>query len=249
MNDTSQPIQIRTVAPIPTVDLKRKFTENVEFIIDVDNSRLKGRPLITWLSNLDIKARLEIQSDELRFDLLEEYMRSTLLVNIHDLNDLAMNICLAASGRQHLLDFDPSAFIEKNADLIETWLKRVYSIPVYALHCSPEHKDLVNEFEEDDSDGLVGLNFVKLIDHELFPLLMEGIREDEMCWNKTLFNEYIFGGDNLFKYFASKNNPYFLAIVTEVQPEDGQPLIEAMEKTLQSTAQLIEGIEHVSPAQ
>lgn len=249
MSDTKQPIQIHTTAPIPTMDLKRKFTEDVEFIIDVDNSRLKGRPLITWLSNLDIKVRLEIADDTLRMDLLEEYMRSTLLVTIPDLNDMAMNICLAASGRQHLLTFDPSTFIEKNRDLIETWLMRLYSIPVYALHCSPDHKDLVSTFPEDESDGLVGLNFVKLIEHELFPLMMEGISEEEMCWNKALFNDYMFSGDNMFKYFASKNNPYFVGLIAMRQPKQGERVVEAMEKVIVSTTQLLEGIDHVSPAQ
>jgi len=249
MTEISQPIQITTTAPIPVADLKRKFTENVEFIIDVDNSRLKNRALITYLSNLNIQLRLVINDEQVKLDLLEEYLRSTLLVKIPDLEDLAMNICLAASGRQHLCEFDPSPFIEKNADIIETWLKRLYSLPLYALYCSPTYKAEVEKYPEDLDDGMAAINFVNLIGHGLFPLMMENIEDKDMTWNKVFFNDYVFAGSNLFKYFANSDNPFFVGLLAMEMPEESTAILQTMDSILDKSIQLQEGVDHVSPAQ
>jgi len=244
------PIQIRTTAPIPAADLKRKFTEDIQFVIDVDNSRLKGRAFLTYLSNLNINCKLEFQSNDALFALLGEYLASTLLVKVPDLEDLAMNVMLAASGRQHVLAFDPSEFIDTHADAINTWLKRLCSLPLFALYCQPQFKEEIEQsFPEDTDESTVGINFVRLIEHDFFPLMMAGIDESEYSWNKTFFNEYIFAGDNLFKFFASMNNPFFVGILGSQCPDEFQAILPPMQSVLEKTSLIVKEIEHVSSSQ
>ncbi|MNZ21806.1 hypothetical protein D3C78_388870 [compost metagenome] len=249
MTDTPEaPVVIQTSAPIPVTDLKRKFTENVEFHIDVDSSRLKDAALITYLSNLNIAARLKFSDQIVMQNLLAAYLKSTVLVSIADLEELAINVILAATGKPARLPFDPAPFIEEHYELIELWLKRLDSLPLYAMHCKEDYRDEVLKYPQDEDETLAGLNFVKLIAHENFPVLMLGIEEQDYNWNKTFFNEYCFGGANLFHFFAHRNNPYFMALIGSDNPElfakAAVPLDNAVAKTLQLTKE----IEHVPSA-
>lgn len=244
------PIQIHTTAPIPLAELKRKFTEDIQFVLDVDNSRLKGRAFLTFLVNLQINCRLEFKSTEGLIDLLVDYLQCPQLASIPDLEDLAINVLLAATGKPCALPFDPAPFIEAHQELIETWLRRLDSLPLFALYCQPDLKaDVEANYPEDTDDSMVGINFVRLIEHELFPLLIDGVEESDYNWNKTYFNEYIFAGDNLFKFFASKNNPYFLGLLASQCPTEFQAILPPMQGVLEKASQMMKEIEHVSPAQ
>lgn len=235
-------VVVQSTAPIPVTDLKRKFTENVEFHIDVDNSRLKNNAFITYLSNLNISTRLVMKDADVMQELLLSYMNSTVLVNIPDLEDLAINVLLAATFRPFVLPFDPVPFIASNYEVVDMWLRRTDSIPLYYFQCKEDTKGEVLNYPEDKDESLAGLNFVKLIDHELFPVLCMGIEEHDLNWNKLFFNEYCFAGDNLFKYFASPNNPYFLMLIGEQCPEE-------MQKVFDQTLVLAKEIEDVSSNQ
>lgn len=244
------PAVIPCTAPIAVSDLKRKFTEDVVFVIDVDASKLKGRALLTYLSNLNTNIHLQFGSVEATTELLRDYMASTLLISIAELEDLAINLLLAATGRAYTLPFEPASFIEENEALIETWLKRLDSLPVFALYCHPAHKEAVEQtYPEDTDESMAGLNFVKLIEHELFPVLMAGVQESDYNWNRVLFNEYIFAGDNLFKFFASKNNPYFIALLADECPEEFGRVLPIMQTLVHKTTQCVKEIEHVSHPQ
>lgn len=232
---------IQTTANIPVQDLKRKFTENVEFHIDIDNSRLKNAALITYLSNLNIQVRLKFKDLDNMQALLVDYLRSTVLANIADLEHLAINVILAATGNPYSLPFDPAPFIEANYDLVDLWLRRLDSLPLYAYQCRPDTKDEVLKYPEDEDDGLAGLNFVKLIAHDDFPLIAMGIQESDWNWNKLFFNEYCFAGANLFHFYSTANNPFFLAMLGQDAPEKFTALVEQMNKTVKE-------IEHVPSA-
>lgn len=231
-------VVIQTAAPIPVTDLKRKFTEEVEFHISIDNSRLKDAALITYLSNLNIACRLKFGDAEVMQNLLVAYLKSTVLVNIADLEELAINVILAATGKPFRLPFDPAPFIEANYDLVDLWLRRLDSLPLYAFQCREELKAEVLNYPQDDNESLVGLNFVKLIAHDNFPLVCMGIEESDYNWNKLFFNEYCFAGSNLFAFYAHKNNPYFMALIGQEAPEQFAALTEHLRQTAK-------GIEHV----
>lgn len=234
-------VVIQTVAPIPVIDLKRKFTEDVEFHISLDNSRLKDAALITYLSNLNIAVRLKFGDVTVMQNLLVAYLKSTVLVSISDLEELAINVILAATGKPYRLPFDPAPFIEANYDLVDLWLRRLDSLPLYAFQCKEDMKEEVLKYPQDEEEGLVGLNFVKLIAHDNFPLVCLGIEESDWNWNKLFFNEYCFAGSNLFAFYAHKNNPFFMALIGQEVPEQFAALVEQMDKTVKE-------IEHVPSA-
>lgn len=248
MTETT-PVVIETSAPIPVADLKRKFTEVVEFHIDVDNSRLKGAALITYLSNLNIAARLKFNDPEILQSLLVAYLNSTVLVSIPDLEDLAINVLLAATGKPYTLPFEATPFVAANFDIVETWIKRIDSVPLYAMWCRNELKEHVAQYPEDDDKGLHGLNFVKLLGHDLFAVLCYGIEESDYNWNKLFFEEYCFAGANLFTFFANKNNPYFMAILYLDDPEALSSIVKPIDNILGAVTTSMKELGYVPSAQ
>lgn len=238
-------VVLEVTVPIPMLTLKRKFSENVKFIVDYDNSKYKGSVLITYLTNLDIKCEIKFSSLEAKLDMLKDYLYITSMVNLPEMEDLAINLLLAASGKPYLLPFNPVPFIEEHRDILETWMQNVCMVPVYALHSYATLKDQVANYPEIEGESLLGLNFVKLIQHPLYPVLMQDIPEEDWCWNKMFFNEYCFAGKNLFAFFDSEHNPYFLGLLSLSEPEQLVRLEQAGRAELQSNLNVLKGIEHV----
>lgn len=207
--------KITCTAPIGMADLKRKFTEDVEFVIDYEQSKFKGKVLITYLSNLDITVRLKLSSDPVENQkLLADYLRMPAIVNVSDLEELTMNVLLAFANKPYSLPFDPSEFIVENQDILEVWSRRLHSLPLYAMYTvGTQYHDFVHGFPEDKDDSVVGVNFVNLIKHPLFVVFMEGVEESSWTWNHTFFTDYMFSGNNLFKYFAIPENPLFITLL------------------------------------
>lgn len=216
--------QVFVTVPIPLESLKRKFVEDIEFVIDYDNSKFKNKVFITYLCNLDLKCRIEVKDPSLNLELVEYYLRSTSLVNIPDLIDIVANLLLAFKGKHSFLAEDVSEFLEKNKDILETWVSRLESLILYTLFINDNARDLLKEFPEDDSAPLVGINFVHLIEHPLFPIIIEDVDMEKVKWNPVIFKDYIFSGNNLFKYFASKENPLFMAVLSASQTDDDRDL-------------------------
>jgi hypothetical protein len=80
---------IETIAPISIENLKKHFTDKeVFYLIDYKNSELKGKKLLTYLSNLDLPA--DIKEPDL--ELVKEYLHSVTLVNIESLENIIIDI-------------------------------------------------------------------------------------------------------------------------------------------------------------
>lgn len=238
---------IYTTAPIALPDLKRKFTENVEFVIDYDNSKFKGKILITYLSNLDIKCKLQIKDPDQALALLEEYLNIPTLVSVSDLEDLAINVLLEYQGKPNKLNIEVGDFIARNMVALERWTRRVNSLLLYTMYINQQFKPMVEEFPQDLDDGVVGINFVHLIKHELFPILIEGVHPSMITWNRTFFDDYVFAGQNLFTYFAVKENPLFLGLLCGLDEQTSElTIIPAMEAVEQACVPALKEISHVS---
>jgi hypothetical protein len=238
-------IVIETTANIPMDLLKRKFKENIEFVIDVDNSRLKGDMLLTYLSNLKLNCKLKFGSLESSLELLSSYLKMSTVMSIPELEDLAMNIMLAAYGKDHYCQFDPTEFIRDNSDMIDVWLRRMCALPLFALHCHPTTKDFVSQFPVDEDHELHGINYVQLIKHELFPEFINDFNQEDMSYNRLLFNEYCFAGLNLFNYFAIPNNPLFVGLMVLDKPEHLEVLMAAAHTTYVTAETIMKELEHV----
>lgn len=206
--------KISCTAPIGLAELKRKFTEDVEFEIDYDNSRFKGKTLITYLSNLDIQVRLKLSDPVEMQKLVVDYLTMPAMVKIADLENLAMNLVMAYNRKSYFLPFDPADFLVANQPVLELWTRRLFSLPLFAMYSMGEaYHEAVFAYPEDRDDNIVGLNFVNLIRHPLYALLLENMTEEKWTWNRTFFTEYVFSGNNLFHYFAVQENPLFIGVL------------------------------------
>lgn len=237
---------VETVAPIPLDVLKRKFTEDIEFHIDYEGSKLKGKVLITYLSNLKIKCRLILKDPEITLSLIEEYLSIPVLVDMPDLADHVMNLLLDYTGKPSLVKGDQSAFYNRNFEMLDKWVNRLYMMPLFALYCMGEqYHEYVESFPKDEDDGIAGINFVNLLRHPMFSLMLEGVEEQSYSWNPTFFKEYIFQGANLFHYFADKNNPLFMGVLAVQGPESFAAFSQALNDEYRETQALLKGIQHV----
>jgi len=86
---------IETKAPISIEDLKKHFTEkDVSYLIDYSTSELKGKKLLTYLSNLDIPSNIK----NVDLELVKEYLHSISLTNINSLENIVIDILFIKKG-------------------------------------------------------------------------------------------------------------------------------------------------------
>ena len=238
--------KIFCTAPIGLAELKRKFKEDVEFVIDYDNSRFKGTALITYLSNLDITVSLQVTDPEAAQLLLADYMNITAMVKIADLEHLAMNVLLAYTNRPYRLPFDPGEFLVKHRDTLERWTRRLYSVPLYAMYSmGTDHYEYVFNSPEDKDDSVVGLNWPNLIKHPMFAVFIANVPESQWSWNKMFFTDYVFAGNNLFNYFAVPENPLFIALLAMTDEAAYKELLPVLQQADAEAAQVAKELGYV----
>jgi len=219
-----------TTTPIPLQDLVRKQKEDIQFVIDYKNSKFRNKSLLVYLTNLDIKCRLHLESIEDALPLVKDYLHLPQIATAPDLDDAVVQILLHMQGKPSLLSFDPTEFIAENRDILDTWMKRIRNLPLFALYATGEFDEVVQALPADENISVAGLNYVNLIKHPFFALLVEDVRPEEYSYNEVLFNKYIFAGKNLFYYFAVKENPLFIGSLIAMEGE------EAMQQFLAAAA-------------
>ena len=182
------------------------------YIIDYNGSSLKGSKLLTYLSNLDIPADLDLfnSKEEDILDLAKSYLECTFLVNIPVLEKLVIDILSEYKGISQTTFFQK--FIEENKDILKEWVNRIDSLTIYNMSTIDNDlfKTFVDEFPKDDSDTLIGVNFISLIKNQDMYQLFSKIDKANLRNYTKYFNEYMFKGKNLYSYWANENNPLFL---------------------------------------
>lgn len=224
--------QVFTSTPIPLDLLKRTFTEDFEFVIDYPKSKFKGKVLLTYLSNLGINCSLHLPDVDETLALVGDYLKTPTLVSIPELEEIVINILLFRKGDINDLNIDVDVvakFIDENIESIERWERRINALPLFALSLHPGLKETMIGYPVDEDLTFSGINYVNLIKHRYFPLLVGDVPVEKYTYNATLFNEVVFGGKNLFHYFAIKENPLFLSLLALTEPETGKELALAMD--------------------
>lgn len=227
---------IKTAAPIAIEDLKIYFTDKTTFyVINYADSKLKGSKLITYLSNLDLPANIDLSgsSSEDSYSLLKDYMTSPMIVNIESLEYFVMSVLAEAKGISDSLTH--KHFIEENKDLINTWINKLDSLTLYNMYIinSEETKSFAQSFPNNDTDDIAGVNFISLLKHQDFYTLYNKVDKSSLKFYTKYFNEYMFKGRNLYSFWANENNPMFLltfAIGTGLNSND---YIKAKQETIQ----------------
>ena len=204
---------INTVAPIPIEELKKYFVDpDTKFLINYKESKLKGSKLLTYLSNLDIPADIDLAGSENQefFELLKSYFESPFLLNVELLEESAIEVLL--TRKNILVKNEYSKFIEENTEIIDKWVSVLESLLVYNISIinEPQIKQSLSSFEIVPGQDLVGINFVNLIKHEHFYLFYDMIDHSQLKYYQGYFDDYMFKGKNLYTYWAHENNPLFL---------------------------------------
>lgn len=245
---------IETSAPIKMDLLRLAFKDKgVTYVIDTDPAvtRFRGATLLTYLSNLDVKIRLQLKDPAVALELTAAYLKMPKPSPQVDLDDIVMAILLHDVGITGYLAIDAEEFIWENRQIIDVWHTRLRQLPLYARyiaistgtksHVETEHgteevmsmermyEERVKSYPEDPNVSLVGVNYVHLIRHPLFALYMETVTEEQWTYSELLFNSYCFAGNNLFYYFAIPENPLFIATLVDT-PEKFQQFVQAAEK-------------------
>lgn len=232
---------IETTAPIKIEDLKLYFADKETFyVIDYENSDLKGAKLLTYLSNLDIPSDIKLDRNSVHFEeLLLEYFNSPFLVNIPFLEKEAIRALLEYKnvGR-----FGYSEFIEKNQELFFKWTQILDSLILFNTYCINDDnlKESVRKYEKFDDNFIIGINFVSLLKYEDFYDFYTTVENKNFKYHDVYFNNYLFKGKNLYNYWANHNNPVFLITWGAMAEEfDKDMFIDAVKKD-------IEELQHVS---
>jgi hypothetical protein len=202
---------INTTAPIPIELLKTYFSNpETKFVIDYKESSLKNSKLLIYLSNLDIPADIHFEDTSDFLSLLKDYLESSFLLNIDSLEKATISALL--THKEIHVDDKYVEFVKENTELLERWSKKLDSLMVYNLYIvdSEEIKKLTDVYEKDESAELEGINFVSLLKHEDFYVFYEKIKESNLKFYQSYFNDYMFKGKNLYSFWANNNNPAFL---------------------------------------
>jgi hypothetical protein len=207
---------VRTTAPISIDNLKQYFTDkSITYEIDYVNSTLTGTKLLTYLSNLDIPADIDLSDveEKVKLELLRDYLISPSLVSIKSLEFETIKMLLEY---KHMTDATTyQNFINDNKELVESWISKLDSLTLYNMFIIdiPEMKDFVKQFPEDSTDSTEGVNFVSLLKHEFFYTLYGAIDQTNLKYYSKYFSEYMFKGKNLYSYWANNSNPMYLLTV------------------------------------
>ena len=198
---------ITTTAPIAIEYLKEYFADKeTAYVIDYANSELKGEKLLVYLGNLDLPADIEFETKEDLEEMILAYAGSTFIVNIQSLEIAMLNLLLENEIGIALTD--------ELQGLLDHWSVRIKSLLLYNLHTVDleELNNFVDAAPKDETDSLVGVNFVSLLKYEELGHIITGDGNNlDECINYTkYFNDYMFKGKNLYSYWANTNNILFL---------------------------------------
>lgn len=198
-------------APIAIEDLKKYFTDKTTFYnVNYAESKLRGSKLITYLSNLDLPVDIQLNvSNEEVYEFIKDYMNSPMLVNIETLEFAVISILEEAKGLRY---YGHETFIQQNQELVDKWISRLDSLTLYNMFIinSDETKQFAESFPLDDTQDIVGVNFISLLKHPEFFSFYHKIDQDKLKFYKNYFNNYMFKGKNMYSFWATKSNPLFL---------------------------------------
>ena len=168
---------IETSAPISIENLKKYFTDkDITYLIDYSTSELKGKKLITYLSNLDIPADIK----NIDLDLVKDYLSSVSLVSISSLENIVIDILFTMKGISKNENYNK--FISENFETLEKWQNKLESLSVYNMFMlnSDHFRDYAQSFPKDETRDMEGVNFVSLLKHDRFFIFYGNINNDKL---------------------------------------------------------------------
>lgn len=214
-------------APLSVEELTTYFDtkekgERLAFIIDYTRSGLKGKSLMTYLSNLEITASLRVDIDsprEERFDLIHAYMSSRSIVECPVLAATAAQVLAVVQGYAEFHDYlshpiltpdETVEFVELHTDIVAQWAAMMNSMWVFAAECASDKtvfEEVRPSLVEIDDAYFVGKNFVNLFGLAPFMEIYYSRVPDVMFYFTKQFHDAMFGSKRLATWFIIPSNP------------------------------------------
>jgi hypothetical protein len=203
---------VETTAPISIDNLKKYFTDKTTFfVINYKNSLLKGTKLLTYLSNLDIPCDINFKdcSTDECFSIIKDYLHTSMIVNIPSLEKTTIAILHQV---KQLCAIHDKEFIEQNKEILDKWISKLESLTLYNMYIVKDEtfKEFVDSFQIDESEELVGVNFISLLKRKDFYSFYKNTKQENLKFYSHYFKDYMFKGKSMYSYWANENNPLFL---------------------------------------
>jgi hypothetical protein len=213
---------VQTIAPIPIDQIKEYFKDkNTFFMVDYQQSKIQGKVLLVYLSNLDIPSDLvlnESVTKEQKFELIEAYFGGNSVSNIAYLNVAAAQIILQAIypdanyGKSLLSKEECEEFITKNESLVGRWIHFIDSTMLFLIKSFEDLNAELNvkeNFENIDDPHYVGLNVVNLFSLPGFLEIYFSVdRPLSLTYFTQQFEAHMFKGKSLFDYYNNDLNMF-----------------------------------------
>lgn len=206
---------INTVVPVPTETIKQLLTSDPkpDIIIDVAESSLQGQSFLTYLTNLGLEVTLDFTSTDDYFALLTTYMRSPMLHDFRQLERGVLELLLQIKGfkSESGIDYHSVIVDPEHRDVIYRWLSVIESLSLYNMKWTGvSDESIFDQHEVMEDRDLMGVNYVKLIGHDIFPLLLVGDPITPLCYYQDLYDKPLYQGSPLESFWCHAENPVFL---------------------------------------
>jgi hypothetical protein len=241
MSDTISKVTV-PLSPDLMVEMfnERKDGTNRLYVIETEESQLQGRGMLLYLANLKIPCVFDVVSDE----LMLEYLTVSEIVDSPQMKMIHANM-LGIIKNEHVLypsaveDFSIERmidFITNNAELFNDQCMFVESIPLFvevslrrvdveqdeedAQYITVKNQELT-EFIDDELNPNLGINLFSLLAYDDFLIcyLTETVELSEQTYYSRYFDEYMFGGKNLFGLIG---NSAFFGLLLLYSSEDDE---------------------------
>lgn len=204
---------VSTIVPIAIEDLKKYFTDkSVYYIINYKDSKLKGAKLLTYLSNLDIPCNIDLTNleESEKYELLNEYLHTSMIVNIPSLEFLTMDVLKECKGLTEKVTHRD--FILANRNILEKWITKLDSLTIFNMSVIADNQfeEFTKQFPTSDEQDLIGVNFISLLKHQEFYDFYKKVDTTNLKFYTHYFKDYMFKGKSLYSFWANENNPLFL---------------------------------------
>jgi hypothetical protein len=218
---------IETSAPISQEILTDYFSKEQQditsaIILDYETSSLKGKQLLIYLSNLDVRSDIKI-SNKLplrdRFELIFYYMALPNIVECPSLAITVASILALAKGftevfeavENPILSLEESAkFINDYFGLVSNWLILMDSMVLYTLTINKKYVEKFGDPTinyEAISDAEIGKNFVNLFAIAPFMEFYYSVPSNKMYYFTRQFEDNNYKHKTLYSYFMVRSNP------------------------------------------
>lgn len=208
---------IETTVPVPAETLKTLVREkdNIEeVVVDLDKSQFPLSSVLIYLTNLGIDVSFKASQEKL-FEVIKTYLKSPMLHDFRHLEEAVMEMFLQIKGypsesgtNYHDLIVDPEV-----RGTITRWLNLVESLSTYMvkwIETGDNHGNYMEGVSYNEDKDLTGINFVKLIRHPYFPLLVDNPITEPLQYHRHFYNGAVFAGSTLDEYWTSPHNVLFM---------------------------------------